>query len=199
MFDCPLEAFQHGLYNFCIAGIYKTPLFVFSSHKTIHCKPWIKSKLALLLGHHFTPLVGPLAAISHFPTFFEHLWPLLMRSSLPTWLPREPSYFSGLEPGSPLEVRTFFKCLLATTAAVQPPLPAREPSDLNGLNLGNCPWFVFGHCSHSPVSLPDYHETHLTRVDSILIVPEGFDTNYPSSSPWAFIMTDLAGFIFRIN
>ncbi len=83
--------------------------------------PLRKSKLLYLfsLGYHSALLVWPLAAYNSFLTFiwasFGHrsLW-----SSLPAWLPWEPTDLGGLEPGNSSWDVAFLWCLFAMAQVV---------------------------------------------------------------------------------
>ncbi len=134
--------------------------------------------------------------------FPERLWSQITWSSLSARLPCKPSDLPGLEPWSPHWVLCFSWVSLATAPAVQS-LPSPPPDHPRTICLRLDPspsplWFAFGHCSCSPAHR-GYHENHLIRVDSILIVPLGYHSAFPPSSPWAFISGTSACFMLYID
>jgi hypothetical protein len=128
-----------------------------SSHvKRVSCLFW--------MGSHSAHLVGPLAALSCLLTFCRVSLATAHAVQPPclTTTGQEPSYLSGLEPGSALELRlswSFFgHC--SHSSASQPWLP--QESSYLSVEPCSPPWVAFGYCSPGPAFLPDYLENHLT-------------------------------------
>ncbi len=109
----------------------------------------------------------------------------VIRSSLPAWLPWEPSDLSGLEPGSAAWDLAYIWVSLAT-ASQQSSLPtwsSWEPSDLSGLKPDGPLWVAFGHSSLAQPSVCLSWEP-LIWVDSIQIVPLDPHKKSQLSSTW---------------
>ncbi len=142
-----------------------------------------KSMLTLLLGlspAHFSIIsLGCQKLFSDF--HLSILGPLLLRSSLPAWLPWEPSDLSGLELVVPLKIQltlSFFWPQHMRSSL--PAWPSWEPYELIGLESDGPHWVAFGHYSNGPASPPNYPKNNLNRVNSIWMVPIGLQ----SVSPW---------------
>ncbi len=70
---------------------------IFITHNfSLFIIPWKKNKLCLPVGLSVCPFNCPLGCLS-----LGCIWPLLIRSNLPAWPPRESFYLSELQSGGP--------------------------------------------------------------------------------------------------
>jgi hypothetical protein len=166
--------FHTDLWHHC--GSHLVISIIFSISPLQH--PQRKSNFTLFIGLSLCPFSKvPWLPKDIFWLSFEHLWPPLTWSTLPPWLPLNPSNLSRLVPCSPPRGLAYLGCLLTTAHAFQPPCLA--------ITRTLASWVVFCYHSHGPASPSDCHKKDMIWVDLIQKSPTAFIQIFPLSSSWA--------------